>query len=511
MQYQIPGAKSPIDGPLIDTSWQPPPQAQPSQAHYAAQQAPRYQNHVQPQILLTTVGSDTAYFGPPQTQPEQQGYARTTQLRYQAPHLWEQPGSSYEPILFPPQPSQAHYQLLQAFRYLNRAFPEPHAGFITDVLWLAPLVTPPPILSYLPQQAPRYQNRTSPEIHMGATPADTAFQVPAQAQPLPAYALWLQAPRYANKALNPNLFDPRIDTWVAPPQAKPELLRYAQLHANRYLNTQAIDQQGIERFGPCLQLIAFSWTADSTPGVTDYKVELGSATGLADRYNIDVGSLDTTLQAYILGGFYFWRVRSYSSGVPTGVSAEQTLTVTCDTFLQPALPAQPEQLGYARLQALRYQNRQPFDVTPLFSVEIPDILGAPTFPDQRWFLRRVIPLPQVPILGAAGQVQEPIPPQAQPSLSQYFQLVQQAQRYQNRALQPIQGPVTLDTSPIPGLAPPPPLQWWALGQAGRYRSFAILVPGGVEAAPTVVIVTTLASVDLPEVMADIIALLGDNS
>lgn len=510
MQYQIPRAKRPIEGPIVDTSWQPPPQAQPPMAYYSVQQAFRYQNGVPPQNLLFAPGTDTQHVPPPQAQPEQSRYRELQRLRYQSPALWDQPGSHFEPLPLPPLPAQASYALLQAWRYQNAAKPEIHTGAITDVLWLPPPVAPTPTTNYGPSQAWRYSVLVRPIIHMDPTPADIKWQPNPLATPEWGHYLLQQALRYQNTvSLAPLLFDPTTDTWIPPSAALPELRRYAGLHALRYLNAQLIDQQGKEFYGPCLQLIAFSWTADPNPAVTDYHIELGSASGLADRYNIDVGSTNTVFQGNILGGTYFYRVRSYIGSTPGSASTETKLVVTCDTFLQPALPAQPEQAGYARLQSWRYQTKANPEVTQLASILVPDILGAPTFPDPRWFLRRVTPGAQIDLQGPLAQTIEPIPPQAQPSLAQYVQLVQQAWRFRQAAQIDIPGAVVQQTTPVPGLAPPPDVRWWNLGQSGRYRTFAILVPGGPSAPPTVVTVTTDASIDLPELLTDIMGLLGD--
>jgi hypothetical protein len=79
---------------------------------------------------------------------------------------------------------------------------------------------------------------------------------------------------------------------------------------------------------PGSRTVAFAWGADPTPGVTDYHIEIGTAPGLSDAYNLDVGSLATSFSASIANGIYYWRVRSYAGLIPGAASSpDQVLVV----------------------------------------------------------------------------------------------------------------------------------------------------------------------------------------
>lgn len=396
-QYQIPGARRPIEGPITDTTWQPPPQTQPSMRHYAQ---------------------------------------------------------------------------LNQNRYLNQARQELHTGGTVLAPDVIPGVAPTPLANYQVLQAPRYRTRINFDPSQGATIAND---------------------------------------WIPPGQTPPELLHYAQLQSWRYQNVQRIDQQGKELFGPCTQLISFSWSADPTPGVDDYKIELGSAPGLADRYNIDTGGTDTFFQANILGGTYSWRVRSYIAGVPQGASSpDQVLVVTCDTFLLPVLTAQPDQTRYGQLNWWRYQNRAKPEVHQGLSTQTLDPIVGKAQPELIHYqiqqaLRYQNAAKQYIHQGGIIDTAWQPPPQTLPELIHYLAL--NGWRYQNQARQDIhQGPI-VDTRWQPPPKTGPALSWYLQLQAGRYQVKVVLVPGGAETPQ--VIASGDISTDLPELWASLTNLLGD--
>ena len=81
-------------------------------------------------------------------------------------------------------------------------------------------------------------------------------------------------------------------------------------------------------FGPSSSTMALIWNADPNGSVTEYRIEMGSGAGLADRYSVLTGSLDTVYQLSMLTGIYYFRVRSMIGGTPDSASPDIVLVVT---------------------------------------------------------------------------------------------------------------------------------------------------------------------------------------
>lgn len=84
----------------------------------------------------------------------------------------------------------------------------------------------------------------------------------------------------------------------------------------------------VSGYGPGSTTMALTWDADSDPTVTEYRIEMGSATTLADRYSVLTGDLDTAYQLSMLVGTYYYRVRSMIGATPGLASSEVVLVVT---------------------------------------------------------------------------------------------------------------------------------------------------------------------------------------
>jgi hypothetical protein len=236
-QYQIPGARGPIQGPLTDRNWQPPPKAQPPMANYAAQQMNRYLNTAKQYVHQGATVQQMVPI-PLTAQPNQAAYQKQQALRYLSPALQyvHQGATNQQTHPLPPraQPLQAYWQKLNSLRYLNPArLPIP--GFEGVETWI------PPIKS----AAVYWQDYilpTRPGVVMDI--GDTLWQPPPKAQPNQAAYAKLQALRYQHPALQP-WPGPLIDTrWQPNPKALPAMSWYFQLQSWQYRNHAFVDQGG---------------------------------------------------------------------------------------------------------------------------------------------------------------------------------------------------------------------------------------------------------------------------